>query len=559
MFSPTSIANFLACTHLITLNRAEAAGEIKRPFFPDPGLELLIKLGVAHEEAYLRALTEERKLDVVKIETEGSRQDAAGSWQEAAAQTIDAMRSGAGAIYQATFLTDEWRGRADFLIRVDKPSELGPWSYEVVETKLAKSTKARAIIQLCFYSELVAAIQGKLPERMHVVLGRGAEPEEFLVQRYISYFRKIKREFEAALATPQPTYPEPVEHCDICDWYKVCDEQWHTDDHLSLVANITRNQRQALVEREVGMVAKLATLTLPVTPKMKRVAPAPLLRIREQARVQVRGREEGGPVYEFIEEKSEEAERVKGTAEGKVALRGLAALPLPSLGDVFLDFEGDPFAFEQGLEYLIGTVRIGNDGKTIPETTPNGTNEDDTKEIYEAIWSFNPAEEKKAFEKFIAMVMERRLQYPDMHIYHYAPYEPTAIKHLSGRHNVCTDEVDELLRAEVFVDLFRIVRQGLRASVESYSIKKMEDFYGFKRIVPLRDATSSLQAFETVLALAGKPEDAQEILNTIADYNRDDCVSTLRLREWLEPLRRELEAKLGTTLPRPELKSGAAS
>jgi hypothetical protein len=185
--------------------------------------------------------------------------------------------------------------------------------------------------------------------------------------------------------------------------------------------------------------------------------------------------------------------------------------------------------------------------------------ETDADLTYEPIWSFNPAEEKKAFEKFIAGVMKRRRQYPDMHVYHYAAYEPTAIKHLAGRHGVCTDEVDELLRAEVFVDLFRVVRQGLRASVESYSIKKMEPFYGFTRTVALRDATSSLQAFEAVLALGDDPDDAREILQTIADYNRDDCVSTWRLREWLETLRSELEAELGTAITRPELKSGAPS
>src|SRR6266536_2022989 len=155
--------------------------------------------------------------------------------------------------------------------------------------------------------------------------------------------------------------------------------------------------------------------------------------------------------------------------------------------------------------------------------------------------------------------MERRRQYPGMHIYHYAPYETTAIKHLSGRHGICTDEVDELLRAGVFVDLFRVVRQGLRASVESYSIKKMEAFYDFKRTVSLRDATSSLQAFETVLALGDSPEDSQEILRTIEEYNRDDCLSAWHLREWLESLRLELEARTGTAIARPELQTGEPS
>jgi len=72
--------------------------------------------------------------------------------------------------------------------------------------------------------------------------------------------------------------------------------------------------------------------------------------------------------------------------------------------------------------------------------------------------------------------MDRLKTYPDMHVYHYAAYEPTAVKKLMGRHATREEEVDSLLRAGVFVDLFSVVRQGLRASVESYSIKKLEDF-----------------------------------------------------------------------------------
>lgn len=542
MFSPTSIANFLACQHLTALNRAEAAGEIKKPFFADPGLDLLIKLGEAHEQAYLTQLNEQG-LTVSEIPTDSSCRDAA-------ARTIEAIRGGAEVIYQASFLDDQWYGRADFLIRVDRSSKLGSFSYEVVEAKLARSTKARAIIQLCFYSDRLSQIQGPVPEFMHVVLGGGAAPEKFLVNHYLAYFRKIRRDFEAGYAANAATYPEPVEHCGICDWFTVCDKRWHDDDHLSLVASITRDQREALIAREVDSMAKLAALRLPVTPKIDRIAPAPLLRIREQARVQVEGREKGEPVFEFIipderdEEKRERRSGRGGEAEKKAeALRGFAALPRPSAGDLFLDFEGDPFAFDQGLEYLIGTVTISEEGKP----------------IYESIWSFDPKSEKRAFIEFIEKVKRARAVNPDLHIYHYAPYEPTAIKHLAGRHGVCADDVDELLRAGVFVDLFRIVRQGIRASVESYSIKKMEAFYGFRRTVRLRDATSSLQAFESVLALRDNPEEAKEILNTIAEYNRDDCLSTWQLREWLEKLRGDLEKKLGQAITRPELKPGSAS
>src|SRR2546423_8347621 len=157
------------------------------------------------------------------------------------------------------------------------------------------------------------------------------------------------------------------------------------------------------------------------------------------------------------------------------------------------------------------------------------------------------------------MVMERRRSYPDMHIYHYGAYEETAIKRMAGQHSTCVDEVDELLRGEVLVDMFRAVRQGLRASVESYSIKKLEPFYEYRRDVKLIDANRALQAFQTVLAFGAEEENLDEIRNAIEGYNRDDCVSALRLRDWLERLRTELEVQVGGGLPRPEPKEDAPS
>ena len=158
---------------------------------------------------------------------------------------------------------------------------------------------------------------------------------------------------------------------------------------------------------------------------------------------------------------------------------------MPSPGDIFLDFEAVPYAFDTGLEYLIGMARISEQ----PGGGPR----------YESLWSFEPSAEKKTFEQFIGAVMDRWKRYPDLHIYHYAPYEQSAVKRLAGRHGTCTEEVDQLLRAGIFVDLYRIVRQALRASVESYSIKQVEALYAFPRSIPPRDSVAALQTFEVVL------------------------------------------------------------
>ncbi|MCY3842441.1 MAG: TM0106 family RecB-like putative nuclease, partial [Acidobacteria bacterium] len=248
--------------------------------------------------------------------------------------------------------------------------------------------------------------------------------------------------------------------------------------------------------------------------------PAALGRIREQARVQDAARKGGGRLHELIEPVEPD--------------KGLAALPEPSDGDLFFDLEGDAFASEGGLEYLFGIAH--RDGS------------------YEARWALDPQAEKREFERFIDSVMERWERHPGFHIYHYAPYETTAVKRLMSRYATREEEVDKLLRGRVFVDLYRIVRQGLRASVESYSIKKLEPFYGFARDVELGEATRSLIDLEVRLESrhgAGVPD---ELRAEVEGYNRDDCLSTLRLAEWLVSCRAELQARTGDVVPRPALR-----
>ncbi len=519
MFWATDVANFLACQHTATLDLAESRKEIKKPFFDDPSVALLQKLGLEHERKYMRQLVDGEGRAVTEI-------DPGAPWEEGVFQTVEALRRGVPAVYQATLINGSWRGRADFLIRVETPSSLGSWSYEVVDTKLSRSTKAGAVVQLCFYSDLLSYIQNLEPRSMHVVLGGGVKAEQFTVQRYIAYYRRIRDDYEAVWKANPSTYPEPTLHCDVCSWYPVCDQRRRDDDHLSLVAGISLNQRKSLVNRGVKTMVSLANLALPAKPQIERIGKAALVRIHEQARLQVKGREDGQDYYELLEP----------VEPG----RGLTVLPEPSPGDVFLDLESNPYVLDEGLEYLIGFLTLSQNAEA----------------RYEALWSFSRTEEKKAFETFIASMMDRWQEDPGIHIYHYAPYEPTALKRLAGRHGTCVDELDELLRAEIFVDLFRVVRQGLRASVESYSIKRLEPLYGFTRDVPLREANVALQSYEAVMALGDGRKDLGDYLKTIEGYNRDDCLSAWRLRDWLEARRIELERKNQQILPRPESKSG---
>jgi predicted RecB family nuclease len=538
VYAATDLVAYLACEHLTQLERASLAGLVARPMRDDPELDIIRRRGFQHEQRYLADLVAEGRT-VQTIELDGSIEDRGEQLRAAATETIAAMARGADVIYQATFFDGTWRGHADFLLKVadpDRPSVWGPWHYEVADTKLARHVKASAVLQICSYIDQLERLQGVRPTWLHVALGGSARTVERLrVDDYLAYYRSARDRFLATMAAeerpvypPAATYPEPVDHCDVCRWVVECKARRVADDHLSLVAGITARQRRGLVARAVPTLEALGELPLPADPPVDGTSAAALERIREQARLQLHRRRTGELRHELL---------LPEAGQPLDPERGLASLPAPSPGDLFFDIEGDPFALDDGLDYLFGVSQV------------DGT--------FHAIWSrdddgaFSHDGERRAFEAFIDFVMARLAEDPALHVYHYAPYEPTALKRLMGRYGTREDEVDHLLRAGVLVDLLRIVRQSLRASVDSYSIKKLEAFYGFERQVDLRDAGSSIVAFEQWLELGEGERPASGHLERIERYNEDDVVSNRLLRDWLEDRRVELAGLIGTEVPRP--------
>jgi len=419
------------------------------------------------------------------------------------------MKAGAEVIYQGVLFDGvRWRGHSDFLRRVERPSALGPFSYEVADTKLARRVKPYFLLQLCFYSQLVEAIQGLAPEWMHVVLGT-RESQSFRVAEFAAYYRSVKCGFESVVdAGVSSTYPEPVEHCALCRWEEHCVAQRERDDHLSLVARIQRSQRTQLVEQGVTTVAQLAAAE--PTNRPPRIGKTTFESLRAQARLQVEQRGRGELRYELLPPEQD---------------CGFAHLPKPSEGDVFFDMEGDPF-FDDGLEYLFGLVSASNMSK------------------FTAFWAEDRSSEKQAFEQFIDFVIERLERFPDLHVYHYASYEASAIKRLMGLHATREEEVDRLLRGRVLVDLYTVVRQGLRVGQPNYSIKSIEAFYMGKRDTEVAEGGDSIVAFEQFLETGDR-----SLLESIERYNEDDCRSTHLLREWLLDRRDEAIQTFGREIP----------
>jgi uncharacterized protein len=486
--SPSDLNDYVECEHLTTLSADVARGARPRPHVPNEHGELLRRKGEEHERAYLAQLRAEgrRVTEVV----------GADFWDfEASARATEAaMRAGADLIYQATFVAGDWRGRADFLERIERATALGGWGYEPVDAKLARVEKPTYVLQLCFYSEAIGAIQGVTPERMHVLLGVG-ERRTLRYADFAAYYRRVRQGFENAIARPRVTAPYPVDHCALCEFRAVCDERWKDEDHLVLVAGMRRDQVTHLHTAGISTLAALAEA--PSETAVDRIAAPTFQTLRDQAELQLVRRRTG---------------RLDWHALPQEPGCGFELLPPPSPGDLMFDIEGDPFwEPARGLHFLFGLLGL-----------------DDGAWRYRTIWAHDRESERGAFEALIDLLHARLARNPAMHVYHYGAYETTAIKQLMGVYATREDAVDELLRRKVFVNLHTVVRQALRAGVASYSLKDVEALAAFQRAAEIRSGTRAVLDYERWIETRD-----ERFLAGIARYNDEDCRATLALRDWL--------------------------
>lgn len=527
----------------------------------DLTLERAGRLGTVHERRVLGEYVERFGDRVVEIPE--TRSSDASALADAVAQTNAALASDAAVVYQAAFATEAFVGFADFLVRDDA----GRWL--VQDTKLARHARVTALMQLAAYVDQLDRLGVPRSDRVQLLLGDGSVSEHE-VDDLLPVFG-LRRERLAALIADRRldlgAAGEPIAWGDprgelgvmACGRCATCDAEVVASRDLLLVAGMRPVQRERLRAAGIETIEQLASAER----SPAGMNPDVFASLRTQARLQLESPAGTPPLIAPQPSPSAHgvvvAESV-AVAEGElvaeatvvgvlevdepapasppipvfevVAPKALGALPRPDHGDLFFDFEGDPLHTEPpvpgeptqwGIDYLFGWV--------------------DMREQYTALWAHSFAEEKQALETFLDIVNLRRTQFPGMHIYHYAPYEPTHLLAMAARHGVREADVDRLLRDGVFVDLYPIVRRALRVGSRSYSIKKLEPLYmgDEVRTSDVQKGDDSIVRYVEARALQadGQAGEAQLVFDDLADYNRYDCVSTRRLRDWLVDRARE--------------------
>ncbi|KKM15858.1 hypothetical protein LCGC14_1691790, partial [marine sediment metagenome] len=489
LFSATDLNEFIECPHKSFLNFKNNKTPLQKKA-DDAHSLLLQKKGHEYEAQYIQSL-KESGYNIVEIPSQNTL-------EKRVEMTLDVMKSGADYIFQAALLEEPWHGFADLLERVNKPSLLGPYSYEAVDIKLKRTPEPSHIIQLCVYSDLLKQYQGETPFSFSLILGNG-EKKTFQFSDFAQYYITIKRQFEAYASLPtENSLPSPCSFCSRCKWQKLCDEQWKKDDHLSQVANIQQSQIIKLENNNIQTLESLALLNSAAS--IPKLSEQTLNRLKSQARLQYNKRKTGKNELELLP-----------PSEG----RGFARLPKPDTADLFFDMEGDPLYVPDGLEYLFGFYYFDNGNH-----------------IFKPFWAHNKIEEKKTFQLVIDFIIAHLKIHPNAHIYHYNHYEETAIKRLASSLGTRENEVDNILRGRKLVDLFKVVHDAIRTSEPGYSIKNLENFYMEKREGSVATAMESIVVYDH-----WKETKNYKLLKQISDYNEDDCRSTYLLQQWLLKLR----------------------
>jgi uncharacterized protein len=457
----------------------------------DELLRRTVELGDAHERRTLDEFTARYGDGVVRI---GRPAYTLAAFHSAARATAEAFGRRPAVVYQATLFDDRFVGFADFVV-------LDGDSYRVLDTKLARRAKIQALLQIAGYADALRGMGVPIANTAGLILGDRTTvdyPVDDLIPVYRQQRDHLRDLLDAHLASGAPvSWGDPtVAACMRCE---CCVPHVVEDDDVLLVAGMRMTQRDALMLEGIGTVEDLATSVGPVDG----MAASTLSGLRTQARLQVQERETGVPQFEIADADA------------------LGALPAKNPGDLFFDFEGDPLwtsdGVTWGLEYMWGVL--------------------DTADKFTPLWAEDRRSERTTFTEFLKLVRKRRKRHPGMHIYHYAAYERTKLLELAARYGVCEDEVDDLLRADVLVDLFPIVRSSLRVGAPSYSLKALEPLYmgSELRSGEVTNAAASITQYARYRALLdeGRAEEAAGVLKEIRDYNEYDCRSTRRLRDWL--------------------------
>ena len=496
-YSATMLTRYINCKHFITNEFNEKKLNLKR-LEKSIADNLRLEKGLIHEIDYFKEISKKyKKVKNIKVLKNSSK-------EEKIKETVTALKEGYELIYGGWLESGDWSGELDFLeIKKNTNSNFGNWSYEVIDTKNSLNVKGDHIYQVSLYSFLLKEVQGTLPDNFYILL-KDKSKNPVKLKEVFDTFLLHKQSYENFLKKELGnTNPEKCNFCALCDWKEICESDWKQKRHLNQVLGNNRKNNKSFNTAGINNYDQLAALD----PKTKIEGLRDEIKIKRinQAKLQIEAEKKGYPIFNVIE-------------ENLILNKGFNLLPKKSECDLFFDIESvQDYVFPGKLEYLFGVYY-----------------EENGEKIFKPFWAHNKKEEKQSVIDFFEFTKQHFKKYPRAKIYHYASYEIKALERLTSYHKVHGVDYDHYLNLGRFVDLFKVVKQAIYVSEKSYSIKDVEKYYDFKRTGDIKKGDVSEEYY-----IQWIEKKDQSFLDEIEKYNREDCVSTFRLRNWLLKIKPE--------------------
>ena len=495
-YTPSFFKKYLQCKYIIFNEYNDEKLGLKKKEITKSD-DLRFKKGFKHEKEYFKSLKNKYKkiIDIKSLELPRD---------EKIKKTLESIHEGYEIIYNGHLDDGKWSGEFDFLeINKNLKSNLGNYSYEILDAKNTSKIKPDHVFQLSVYSDLLEKVQGIRPLKSHIIL-KGMIKNSVSSDSVFDFYKLNKKKYENFIEYGiKDAKSEKCSHCKLCEWQDECKNNWLKNDSLNIIPDIRKDTKKKLIKNNIHTVELLSKQK--ISKKIEGINPDILQKFILIS--QLIKKEQKTRIPQYLPKDIDDPNYVGG----------FKLLPKPSENDLFFDIESvKDYVVDDGLEYLFGIFY-----------------EENSTKIFKTLWAHSKKEEKNNLIKFFDFTEKHFTKYPDAKIYHYGPYEITAFTKLVSLHNVCDKNMVSYLREGRFIDLLPIVKQSI-LTTEGYSIKDLEKYYNFQRTGDVRKAVQSEEYYIEWL----ETQD-QKYLDQIESYNKQDCHSTFELRKWLLSIKPE--------------------
>jgi predicted RecB family nuclease len=495
------------CEHCTRIDMAVAAGVPEvlgrtDPFKTDVGALLWVMQGNEYERHVFDQFKSQLGDDFIEL------------GKTTMEETLELLKKGTVAVAQGylELETEEyfWSGFPDLLLREDFTIEAGQIKqisepkpepkYVVWDVKATSDPEEKYWIQVASYSETLEKF------------GLASENDLGLLAKYGNTFRKSRDAALAQLAAAREVLvsrlskasPQTIDVNFIEEWHcskpSICDKDCTFPDFCDYLRKeehslyLTYRNTSAKKYNDAGILTydDLAAATKPPAT----VSANTFAKDQKWAKLLI-------------------AESFLGTHFELLPREDWLELPTPTTDDLFFDIEWLNTVFSKDANvFMFGFVNA--------------------QEEFKSFDSLSAADELQNFQAFVKRAKEKMEANPLARIYHFHTPEVEHLRKLANKHNQLHDEVEYLVSR--MVDLRKIVMSMILPGANSYSIKKLERYYDAD--IKLNRKGNLVEGGADAMLLYYKATvidtaNANTHMNIIRDYNKDDCLSTKLLRDWL--------------------------